>query len=153
MRRDCLKASCAFAGERRLAQVGVGVKVAAVLALAFGVPGAPALATSTESARQPTRAEDSRLLPAARAYVPPAWRSKSWIRTRVSTLNPRWAAFKINPRAGYESVVQTAYGYARRTGVRWRVVAFGNSGVGCARVPGAVRSELMQAVRWDADEC
>lgn len=126
----------------------IGVLGAAVLGL--GVLG---LAAPASAARQPTKSEDSTLLPAVRAQIPPAWRSKSWIRTRVSTVNSRWAAFKINPRSGYEGVVQTAYGYARRSGSGWVVVELGNSGVGCRRVPSSVRADLITAVGWSNDPC
>ncbi len=109
--------------------------------------------TATLGARTPTRAEDARLLPAVRANIPTAWRDKSWIRTRVSTIDSRWAAFMINPRSGYEGVVQTAYGFARRRGAGWVVADLGNSGVGCGRVPASVRTELARAVRWYNDPC
>jgi hypothetical protein len=110
-------------------------------------------AAAVETARQPTRSEDTALLAAVRANTPPDWRAKSWVRTRVSTINSRWAGFRINPRSGYEGEVQGAYGYAQRSGARWRVVELGSSGVGCAGVPGPVRNELRRAVQWGADPC
>ena len=136
--------------ERLRSHISPVVLPLVLAGLAVGVPTAAGI---TEAARQPTRAEDSALLPAVRANIPAAWRSKSWIRTRVSTINSRWAGFMVNPRSGYESVVQTAYGYARRSGSRWVIVQLGNSGVGCAQVPQAVRAELMRAVQWGVDEC
>lgn len=129
------------------------MKIAVVTALAAIAASAPLGAAAIETARQPTRSEDAALLAAVRANIPAAWRSQSWVRTRVSTINPRWAAFKINPRSGYEAVVQSAYGYAQRSGPRWRVVELGTSGVGCSGVPASVRNELRRAVQWQADPC
>lgn len=141
--------------RRRLRRIPVGkrwVLGASLAALGFGL-GVPGVVAMASAARQPTKSEDNTLLPAVRAQVPLAWRSKSWIRTRVSTVDPRWSAFMVNPRSGYESVVQTAYGYARRNGSRWVVVDLGNSGVGCRRVPGRVRADLIPAVGWSPDPC
>ena len=129
------------------------MKIALATALlAIAASGSTGFAVA-EAARQPTRSEDAALLPVVRASIPAGWRSTSWVRTRVSTIAPRWAAFKINPRSGYEGVVQTAYGYAQRTGLKWRVVELGTSGVGCLGVPRSVRTELRRAVQWQADPC
>jgi hypothetical protein len=129
------------------------LKIAFATACAVLVASSAIGAAAAEAARQPTRSEDTALLAAVRSNIPPDWRAKSWVRTRVSSINSRWAGFRINPRSGYEGEVQGAYGYAQRSGARWRVVELGSSGVGCAGVPGPVRNELRRAVQWGADPC
>jgi len=57
-------------------------------------------------------------------------------RVRISRTNPRWAAARVSAPG-----LDTAGLLAHKVGGRWRGVALGTSGVGCAAPP-AVRVDL-----------
>lgn len=116
---------------------------------------APAIGAE-ESARKPTGTEDAGLLPVLRAETGNAWGGRAWFRTRISTVDPRYAGFSVNARPGFRGQVQTAWGFARRRGTGWVIV--GNPGgdrVGCGLVPNAVRRDLARALLGDpnSDRC
>jgi hypothetical protein len=48
----------------------------------------------------------------------------------LSTTDPTWAKFEVDPAAGYQGTVQNGYGIAHDTG-GWTVTGIGSSGVGC----------------------
>ena len=69
----------------------------------------------------------------------------------VSTTDSTWAYFFVAPVHADQADFQSFYGFARKTGGSWKVVASGSSGVGCspgaagnAVVPSAVLSEFGQ---------
>ena len=67
------------------------------------------------------------------------------VRIRISTVNPRYARANLNAKPRYRNTFQNGYGVARYRLVapkRWVVIDVGSSGVGCGKVPRAVRKDL-----------
>ena len=123
-----------------------GLAAISALAAASTVLVAPLANGATEQARKPTASEDAGLLPVLRAETGNSWGGKAWLRTRISTVDARYAGFTVNARPGYEGVVQTAWGFARRRGGTWVVIDAGGDRVGCRSVPNAVRWDLARAL-------
>jgi hypothetical protein len=113
----------------------------------------PALAAS-ETVRKPTAAEDATLVPTLRASLPRDWQAKVTFKTRISTVNSRWAGYSFGPRAGYnDGSIQGGYGFARRTGSKWKIVDFGTSQVGCKNVPWPVIKDLLPSILGFVEKC
>ncbi len=53
----------------------------------------------------------------------------------VSTVDPTWVRFSIEPSATDQDTFQSAYGFAHLSGGTWRVTGIGSSGVGCPLTP------------------
>jgi len=110
--------------------------VLAAACTAAGVQAAPAAAS-----RAPTRAEAVAIRAKALQVVPQQFRPAVRVTVRVSTVDRRYALARILPRRGRERLVQPA-GVALGRRARWRVLAFGTTGLGCA-MPRRVAVDLL----------
>jgi len=117
----------------RRASVAAGL--AALVAAAVAAPPAT-------SARAPSAAEGAAIRAKVRQVIPPQDRRAVRITVRVSTVDRRWALARVLPRPGRERQVRpTGVALVQRAG-RWRLMALGTTGLGCA-MPRRVAVDLL----------
>ncbi|MFM8827939.1 MAG: hypothetical protein ACKOGE_01455 [Actinomycetota bacterium] len=109
---------------------------------------------ASETVRKPTAAEDATLVPTLRAGIPASWQAKVSFKTRISTVNSSYAGYSFGPRPGYnDGSIQGGYGFAKKTGKKWKIVDFGTSGVGCKNVPWPVIKDLLPSILGFVEKC
>jgi hypothetical protein len=119
--------------------------IAAAAALSLLVAAAPAAASKRPTARQAaaiTHAVQTSIV-GGMNRVP---RNRYVVsHRRISTVEPRWAYARIQPRKRFQSTFQSAYVMlVNPAGTRtWVVVDLGSAQVGCGVVPAAVISDLL----------